>query len=90
MNTGKVALGVLAAAATGAILGMLFAPAKGEVLRRKIRSMSEKEADVLKDKYNEFADGVSHNYEKVKENVVDFAHKTMTKNEAKVKTAENN
>jgi len=90
MNSGKVALSVLAAAATGAILGILFAPAKGSALRRKIHSMGEKEVDVLKDKYSEFADTVSQKYDKVKTNVVDYAHQAMNKNEAKVKTAENN
>ena len=90
MNTGKLALGVLAAAATGAVIGMLFAPAKGAALRRKIQRMGEKEVDVLKDKYNEFAEGVSHTYDKVKENVVDFAQQSMRRNEEKVKTAENN
>ena len=90
MNSGKVALGLLAVAATGAVLGILFAPAKGTVLRRRIRSMSEKEADVLKDKYNEFAERVSQNYDKVKETVVDFANKSMSRNEEKVKTAESN
>jgi gas vesicle protein len=90
MNSGKVALSVLAAAATGAALGLLFAPSKGAALRRKIQRMSEKEADVLKDKYSEFADNMSQKYNKVKENVVDFAHQSMNKNEEKVKTAENN
>jgi len=33
---------------------------------------------------------MSQNYEKVKENVVDFAHQTMNKSQDKVKTAENN
>jgi gas vesicle protein len=90
MNTGKLALGLLVAAATGAVIGILFAPAKGAALRRKIHRMGEKEVDVLKDKYNEFTDGVSHTYDKVKENVVDFAHQSMRRNEEKVKTAENN
>jgi gas vesicle protein len=90
MNTGKLALGLLAAAATGALIGILFAPAKGAALRRKIQRMGEKEVDVLKDKYNDFAEDVSHTYHKVKENVVDFAQQSMRRNEEKVKTAENN
>ena len=90
MNSGKVAISLVAAAAIGALLGVLFAPAKGAALRRKIQRMGEKEVDVIKDKFSEFADSMSQNYEKVKENVVDFAHQTMNKNQDKVKTAENN
>lgn len=90
MNAGKVAISLVAAAAIGAVLGILFAPAKGSALRRKIKRMSEKEVDVLKDKYNEFAENMSEKYEKAKENIVDFAHQSMNKNDQKVKTAENN
>lgn len=90
MNTGKVALSLLAGVAIGAVLGVLFAPAKGAALRRKIHRMGEKEADVLKDKYSEFADKMGNKYKKVKEDVVDFAYQSMNKNEEKVKTAENN
>lgn len=90
MNSGKVAISLLSAAAIGAVLGILFAPAKGAALRRKIQRMGEKEVDVIKDKFSGFAENVSQNYEKVKENVVDFAHQTMNKNQEKVKTAENN
>ena len=86
MNSGKVVISVVAGAAIGAVLGILFAPAKGAALRRKIHRMGEKEVDGLKDKYNEFAGNMSHKYEKAKENINDFANKTHEK----VKTAENN
>jgi gas vesicle protein len=69
MNSGKIALGLVAAAATGAVLGILFAPAKGAALRRKIYRMGEKEADVLKDKFSEFIDGMICKGEKEKETV---------------------
>jgi gas vesicle protein len=90
MNSGKVAISLVAAAAIGAVLGILFAPAKGAALRRKIQRMGEKEVDVIQDKFSEFEENMSQNYEKVKENVVDFAHQSMNKNQDKVKTAENN
>ncbi len=90
MSAGKVALGLVAAAATGAVLGLLFAPSKGKVLRRKIRSVTAKEMEDLKDKYDEFAENVSKSYEKVKENINDFARKNMNHHDEKIKTAESN
>lgn len=90
MNTGKVAISVVAAAAIGAVLGILFAPAKGSALRRKIKRMSEREVDVLKDTYNEFSENLSQKYEKAKEDIIDFAHQSMNMKDQKVKTAENN
>jgi len=72
MDTGKILLGVLAGLAAGAVLGILFAPDKGTVTRRKIASKSEDIKDGLKDKFNEFVDDVSEKYEKVKDEVSDF------------------
>jgi len=90
MGAGRMALGLVAAAATGAILGMLFAPSKGKVLRRKIRSIAAKEMEDIKDKYDEFTENVSKGYEKMKENINDFTRKNMNHHDEKVKTAENN
>ncbi|MCL4481924.1 MAG: YtxH domain-containing protein, partial [Bacteroidetes bacterium] len=41
MNTGKVLLGVLAGVAAGALIGILFAPAKGSRTRRRILKKGE-------------------------------------------------
>jgi gas vesicle protein len=90
MNAGKVVISLIAGAALGAALGVLFAPAKGAALRRKMHRMGEKEVDVLKDKYNEFSENMSKKYEKVKEDISDFAKEKMNKAEQKVKAAENN
>jgi gas vesicle protein len=89
MNTGKIALGVLAAAATGAALGMLFAPAKGAALRRKIYRKGAMDAEMMKEKVNDVIDNLTNTYNKAKENVTGFAQKTMTKTEGEVKTASN-
>ena len=81
MSTEKVVLGVLAGAATGALLGVLFAPAKGAVTRRSIVRKGERQVDELKDKFNEFIDSITEKFDQVKEEVVDFAEEAMAKSE---------
>lgn len=68
MNTGKVALGVLAGLATGAILGILFAPDKGSVTRKKIADKGRDSLDGIKTKYNSVIDNLSARLETAKQN----------------------
>jgi len=82
MSTGKVVLGVIAGAATGALLGVLFAPAKGTVTRRHIMRKGERQVDELKHSFNEFIDSITEKFDKVKEEVVDFAEEAMAKSDA--------
>jgi gas vesicle protein len=42
MNNNKVFLGVLAGAAAGAVLGILFAPHKGKSTRRRMSDQGDK------------------------------------------------
>ncbi len=65
MNAGKLIAGILAGAAAGAILGILFAPDKGEETRSKIASKSSD----MKDKFNDFIDGLCDKYESLKDNI---------------------
>jgi len=69
MSTGKVLLGVVAGLATGALLGILFAPAKGSDTRKKIAQKTGDAKDAVKDKFNEFIDSVSEKFSKVKEDI---------------------
>jgi gas vesicle protein len=69
MSTGKVLLGLLAGVAAGALLGVLFAPDKGSVTRKKIVKKSEDYAEGLTEKFNEFIDTVSEKFDSVKEEV---------------------
>ena len=53
MSSGKVFLGLVAGFATGALLGVLFAPDKGSETRKKI---SKKGSDVIEDLREKFDD----------------------------------
>ena len=62
--------GLLAGAAAGAILGILFAPDKGSETRKKIAEKGTDIADNIKTKANEYADIVAEKYDKVKEKIM--------------------
>ena len=66
MNSGKILLGVLAGVAIGATIGILFAPDKGSVTRKKISKKSDAYADELEKKFNKFIDSITEKYEEVK------------------------
>jgi gas vesicle protein len=54
MSSGKVLLGVLVGVAAGALLGILFAPDKGQNTRKNITRKGEDFADGLKEKFDAF------------------------------------
>jgi gas vesicle protein len=63
MNTGKILLSVLAGVATGAALGILFAPHKGSETRKRIAKKSKLYKDELKHKYNDIVDEISEKFD---------------------------
>lgn len=85
MSSGRVALGLLAGVAAGALLGVLFAPEKGSVTRRNIAKKSEDYVDDLKEKFQDFMETVTERIEKVKESATEFAEEKLGKATDKVK-----
>jgi len=69
MEKGKIIAGVLGGIALGALLGVLFAPEKGSITRRKISKKGEEYLDDIKDKFDEFLDNVAEKYSEVKDMV---------------------
>jgi gas vesicle protein len=70
MTSGKIILGVLAGAAAGAIIGILFAPDKGNETRKKIVHKGEEYVDNLKEKVNGLLRDGKKKHETVSESAV--------------------
>jgi len=66
MSSGKVILGAIAGLATGAILGILFAPDKGVDTRKKISKKGKESIDDLKSKYDDVIETLSSKLASVK------------------------
>lgn len=77
MNSGKVILGVLAGATAGALMGVLFAPHRGKVTRKKIVRNGGKYAEGVKQKINELIDSISEKFEQVKDDVSELADQKL-------------
>ncbi len=75
MKSRNVLLSVLAGAATGALLGILFAPEKGSRTRRKIMDKGEDYAEVLKDQFEDLIETIGSKYE----NTLKEAEKMLSK-----------
>ena len=67
-NSGIV-LGLLAGAAIGSLLGVLFAPEKGVETRKRLRRKAEDLRDEALDHYEHLSEKVKHGAEKVVANV---------------------
>ncbi len=83
MSSGKILLGVLAGAAIGATLGILFAPDKGSTTRKKISKKGDEYAEELEDQFSEFIGNITKKFETVK----DEASRIVENGKAKVEKA---
>ena len=81
MSSGKVFLSILAGAAVGALTGILIAPAKGSKTRKNILRKGEDYYDSFKGKLDELLHTATEKFEKVKEDVAEYAEKKMGKPE---------
>jgi gas vesicle protein len=84
MGNGKMLLGVLVGLSTGALLGILFAPAKGTSTRKKIAHRSDEYLSELGEKFDDFIDGISKKFDSAK----DEANRLAENGKSKLEDAE--
>ena len=69
MKTEKVVLSIVLAAATGLALGLLFAPEKGEKVRRKIKEKGEDYLEDLKDEFTHSTERLARKVDSLYEDI---------------------
>jgi gas vesicle protein len=79
MNSKKIFFGVIIGAAVGAVLGVLYSPAKGSITRKKIARRGTDYAEDAKEKFNEYIDAVTDEYDAIKEEAMDLVNKGKEK-----------
>jgi len=79
MSASRIMTGFLTGAAIGGILGVLFAPDKGEETRRKISEKSHDVANTLKENFNDFVDGVKDKISSVRGQADETEEKGISK-----------
>lgn len=75
MKALTIIVSAVAASAAGVVLGMLFAPQKGSVTRRRISQKNHQYTDYLSDRFDDFVDTVSHSLESIEDETQRLAEK---------------
>lgn len=84
-DTKKVIGALLVGTAIGAALGILFAPEKGSRTRQKISDSGEDLAEMLKDRFNAFLEGVKEQYESIRTKATEYAESDGKAGSVKIK-----
>lgn len=86
-NFGKVFLGVLGGMAVGASLGVLFAPAKGAVTRRRISKTTRDLKNSVTDRLEDLVESAEEIIDEIKETASEFVHGREEEEQVKTKKA---
>ncbi len=79
MKSGKVVLSAVVGVAAGAVLGMLFAPAKGSATRKRVAGKITDYAEDVQENLNEYIDATTEEYDTIKKGAVSLVNKGKEK-----------
>jgi gas vesicle protein len=73
MKNGSVLLGFAAGLVAGAVMGILFAPAKGTATRRKLYNRGDEYIHELGGKFDALIDSVTEKFETIRDEAIHMA-----------------
>jgi gas vesicle protein len=79
MNSGKILLGVLAGAAVGATLGMLFTPKRGKTMCKRILQKKDHYVEAIEEKFDDLLDGIKEKTDTILEKAGRVAENAKSK-----------
>jgi gas vesicle protein len=72
MSSKKVMIGAVVGVAAGAVLGLLFAPAKGAMMRQKMARKITDRAEDIQESLGEYIDSTTEEFDSVKQGAMDL------------------
>jgi len=85
MSKGNILISVIIGSFIGAVLGVLFAPDKGETTRKQIAKKSDEYSDMVKTEFDDFVKTMRKKYE----TALDDTEQIISKGKAKAEELRN-
>ena len=79
MNTKNLLIGIGTGLVAGAVIGILFAPHKGKITRRKIKNQTEDYTEAVKDTFSDIVETITEKFETVSKEITDYTDSIKNK-----------